>query len=127
MPAAYHAILLLYALDFGGLDRLFEKGDGAELLDTFLGLGLYVGGNDDDQGLEPFVLDIFEDLITIHHRHAEIENHYVRLALAAELYRFLAVAGLRDFHLPPGRLGFDLQLARDAGVVDDEYRSFHPA
>src|SRR3569623_1460432 len=126
MPASYHAMLLKYALDFVGLDGLFKKRDGAQLFDAFLGLGLNVGGYDDDKGLEPFALELFEDLIPIHYRHGEIEKHLVRLALAVVLYRFLAIAGLRDFHLPPSREGFDHQFPRHAGVVDDEYRSCHP-
>ncbi|MNO05786.1 hypothetical protein D3C81_2273010 [compost metagenome] len=72
-------------------------------MDAALGFFLDVAGDHHHLGLQAFGADPGEHLVAIHHRHGQVQQDHLAMALADRIEGFFAVAGLSDVDRPVQR------------------------
>ncbi len=104
-----------------GREGLVEVGEGAERQQPLPRLAaVVVGRDDDDAGLGVRAPDVLQELIAVHPRQLQIDEHDVRFVVVDELHA--RGAGQRDAHLVPARAEELLNRLRELHFVIDRHQ-----
>ncbi len=96
-----------------------DKGQGSELKDPLMGLGLDITRNHDDEDIQRFATDCLENLIAVETWHVQIQEQQLTFSCSQELQGFLTIAGAEYFVGEACRQPSNELLAGKARIITD--------